>query len=35
LIDYVGEVILRDHPGAALPVYNGVGEGGTFVLRRG
>jgi uncharacterized caspase-like protein len=34
LVDYVGQVIPRDHPELPLPVYNGVGMGGTVVLRR-
>ena len=34
LVDYVGEVMPQPHRNVGLPVYNGVGVGGTFVLRR-
>jgi hypothetical protein len=34
LIDYVGQNMPRDHPELPLPVYNGIGMGGTVILRR-
>ncbi|MFC1597012.1 caspase domain-containing protein [Planctomycetota bacterium] len=34
LIDYVGRMLPKCHPDAALPVYSGVGMGGTLVLRK-
>jgi uncharacterized caspase-like protein len=33
LIDYVGHNMPRDHPELPLPVYNGIGMGGTVILR--
>jgi uncharacterized caspase-like protein len=33
LVDYVGQAMPQHHPTVPLPVYNGVGVGGTFVLR--
>jgi uncharacterized caspase-like protein len=33
LVDYVGQRIASDHPEVPLPVYNGVGKGGTIILR--
>ena len=33
LVDYVGRMIPQDHPELPLPVYSGVGTGGTFILR--
>jgi uncharacterized caspase-like protein len=35
LVDYVGQMMPHHHPGVALPVYNGVGVGSTFLLRQG
>ena len=34
LIDYVGHHMPRDHPELPLPVYSGIGMGGTVILRR-
>jgi hypothetical protein len=34
LVDYVGQAIPQYHPDLPLPVYNGVGMGGTVILRR-
>jgi hypothetical protein len=33
LVDYVGHVMPQHHPRVSLPVYNGIGVGGTFTLR--
>jgi hypothetical protein len=33
LVDYVGEALRQHGPDVPLPVYNGVGVGGTLVLR--